>query len=113
MVSERHCEAVAIDHMPGQGHFGAGLPFPRSSFYWIGQAFEAITPPIARESSVKHIAQRVIGRDAWEIYPDPHATWSSETTIFLTLDETGDQVVREQTASHLRLTRGGSIEGEP
>ncbi len=113
VMREPHCENVAIDKMPGQGYYGAGLTFPRSSFYWVGQAFKAITFPIMAESKVNHIAQRLMGRNSWEIYPDSHATWDSNTTMFLALDESGRRVIREQTAAHLRLTRGGSTKGEP
>lgn len=104
--------SVCVDNMPRIA--GDDLPFPRTTFYWIKQAFIAVTPPIAANSKITHLALKFSSNPNLEIWPDTESYWATNETLFICWhDNQFDEMNREQTAAHLRLLRGGSTEGEP
>lgn len=104
-------EAVAVDNLPRK--LGVDLPFHRSSWYWIKQVYLSITPPIVEESNINYLAVKWADNPRWELYPDSDTSWNANTTLLLNWDDSANSMIREQTASHLRLTLSGSTEGEP
>jgi hypothetical protein len=68
-LSAPEATAVAVENMPVR--LGDPLPWPRAPFFWIRQAFDAVSPPLAPGSGIRQVDVNWQGKPGWERFPDP------------------------------------------